>query len=182
MIPTLVATMAAPTKIASFGEWPHASSMLHPNRNGTMTRLTATSVAVPPSFMSSDDFTSKPTRNNRTIAPNSESADRSSFGAIQFSALGPIPTPARISPTMPGCPKRSKASASSFAEAKTISIASGILAGTGAESINRASEGTANKCKQIHLSDCADSFVRGMRPGRRYHCNRATSVFLCLFR
>src|ERR1019366_4395378 len=49
-------------------------------------------------------------------------------GANQPSTCGPIRTPARISPTMPGCPRRSKISARSLAAAKTRSMASGIWA------------------------------------------------------
>ena len=161
-MPTLVATMAAPTKIASLFDSPNASRMLHPNRKGMITPLTATSVAVPPSFMSSEDFTSRPTRNSRNIAPRSESAVRNSLGAIQFSTLGPMRTPARISPTMPGWPRRSKISAISFAEANTMSIASGILAGAGAESNNSTSE-TADKCKANHLLIGKNSFALGMK-------------------
>ena len=49
-MPTLVATMAAPTKMASIWPAPQASRMPQPIRKGTITPATATRVAVPPTF------------------------------------------------------------------------------------------------------------------------------------
>jgi len=107
--------------------------------NGTTTPEKATSVAVPPTFISSDDLTSRPTRNSRNIAPKSDKALSSSFGASHPKTLGPTNTPARISPTIPGWPSRSATSAISLAETKITSIESGIFAGPSALiDINRA--------------------------------------------
>jgi hypothetical protein len=83
---------------------------------------------VPPTFINCEDFTSRPTRKSRNMTPRSARIRNTSFGAIQPSTYGPITIPARISPTMPGCPKRSNTSASSLAEANTSSIDSGISA------------------------------------------------------
>ena len=129
VIPTLVATMEAPTKMASFDGEPQRIRIPHPIRNGTTTPEQATSVAVPPTFISSDDRTSRPTRKSRNMAPRSERAVRNSLGAIRPSTLGPITIPARISPTIPGWLMRSNISAMSLAETKTINMQSGICAG-----------------------------------------------------
>ena len=129
VMPTLVATIDAPTKIASFTDACHISRITEPITNGMITPEAATTVAVPPTFMSSDAFTSRPTRNSRNIAPRSPIAVRKSLGASQPSTLGPISTPARISPTMPGCPRRSKISARIFADTKITSIDRGTFAG-----------------------------------------------------
>ena len=131
VIPTLVATMAAPVKMLSSRGSPQSAQIPHPAKKGTMTPATATSNAVPPTFINSEALTSSPTRKSRNITPRSESVPRSSLGASQPSTCGPISTPARISPTMPGCPRRSKISARSLADAKTRSIASGIWAAEG---------------------------------------------------
>src|ERR1041384_834459 len=128
-MPTLVATIAAPTKMDSLSDDFHASSMAVPIMKGTTTPVNATNVAVPPTFINSEDLTSRPTRNSRNIAPKSDNAVRSSFGASQPSTLGPISTPAKISPTMPGWPIRSNSSASNLAETNTISSVNGIFAG-----------------------------------------------------
>ena len=130
-MPTLVATMAAPVKMLSSRGSPQSAQIPHPAKKGTMTPATATSNAVPPTFINSEALTSSPTRKSRNITPRSESVRRNSLGASQPSTCGPIRTPARISPTMPGCPRRSKISARSLADAKTRSIASGIWAADG---------------------------------------------------
>ena len=129
VMPTLVATIDAPTKMASLVAEPQSRRIPVPRMNGTTTPERATTAAVPPTFSSSDDFTSRPTRNSRNIAPRSERALRNSLGASHPSTLGPIRTPARISPTMPGWPIRSASSARTLAETNTISMASGMLAG-----------------------------------------------------
>lgn len=127
VIPTLVATSDAPTKIASFSLAPQASSIPAPMMKGTTTPEQATSRAVPPTRISSDDLTSSPTRKSRNIAPSSDMAVRNSLGASQPRTLGPIRTPAMISPTMPGCFSRSATSAISFADTNSISMDRGIL-------------------------------------------------------
>ena len=96
--------------------------------NGTITPEQATSMAVPPTRINSDDFTSSPTRKRRNIAPRSDMAERNSSGASQPKTLGPIKTPAKISPTMPGRFSRSANSAISLADTNRISIDSGMLA------------------------------------------------------
>ena len=56
--------------------------MPHPAKKGTMTPATATSSAVPPTFISSEALTSSPTRKSRNITPRSESV-REEFGGRQ---------------------------------------------------------------------------------------------------
>ena len=92
----------------------------------------ATTRAVGPTRISSLDFTSRPTRNSRNITPRSARAARVALGATQASTLGPIRTPARISPTMPGSLTRSSTSASSLAVPNTANMASGIFSVPGA--------------------------------------------------
>ena len=83
VIPTLVATMAAPMKMLSTRGSPHMAAIHHPSPNGMMTPIIATRSAVPPTFSRSEDFTSSPTRNSRNITPRSERIRRTSLGAIQ---------------------------------------------------------------------------------------------------
>ena len=117
--------MAAPTKTASIWGAPHNDRIPHPAKNGTITPRVATKVALPPTLSNSEALTSKPTPNSRNITPRSESAFNISLGLIQPSTLGPTSAPARISPTMPGWPKRPNNSARSLAEPKIISMARG---------------------------------------------------------
>ena len=62
-------------------------------------------------------FVSSPTVNKRKMTPISARIEIRSDGATHPSRLGPIITPARISPTTAGCLRRSKISAISFAAA-----------------------------------------------------------------
>ena len=131
VMPTLVATIAAPTKIDSICGSPQSRRMPHPRTKGTATPSTATQVAIGPTLIRSEAFTSSPTRNRRNITPSSASAVRKSLGAIQPSTLGPITTPARIWPTIPGWWKRSNSSSRILAEAKTTSMARGSFTASG---------------------------------------------------
>ena len=133
VMPTLVATMAAPVKMLSSRGSPQSVEIPQPQRNGRITPATATSSAVPPTLTSSEALTSRPTRKSRNMTPRSERMLSAWLGAIQPSTYGPISTPARISPTMPGCPRRSKISLSSLAEANTTSMESGIWAAAGTQ-------------------------------------------------
>src|SRR5450759_4501327 len=101
--------------------------MPQPTANGQITPSVATSVAVPPTRKSSEDLTSSPTRNSRNMVPSVESASRNVVGAIQPNTLGPINTPASISPESPGWPSRSNNSAISLAAPNTTSMANGIF-------------------------------------------------------
>ena len=102
--------------------------MPQPRKNGAATPSVATSAAVPPTSINSEDFTSRPTRNSKNITPSCASASRNAPGAIHPRTLGPINTPAMISPTMPGWCSLSKTSANSLADPKTTSMASGMAA------------------------------------------------------
>src|SRR6266851_4778507 len=124
-MPTLVATREAPTKMASTCGAPQARRIPQPAKNGTMTPTVATNVALPPTFRSSEAFTSIPTPNRRNKTPRSERALRVSLGAIHPKTLGPTNAPAKISHTIAGWPKRSNNSANSLAEPKMINIARG---------------------------------------------------------
>ena len=51
-------------------------------------RPSATTSAVPPTFISSDDFTSSPTRKSRNMTPRSASTVSTALGDIQPSTCG----------------------------------------------------------------------------------------------
>ena len=129
VMPTLVATMAAPDEDALdlrlAGE--RGDSPSHEETAGRSRRRRPGERCRQP-CINSEDLISRPTRKRRNITPRSERAWRNSLGASHPRTCGPIRTPARISPTMPGCPRRSKSSAISFADAKTNSMEKGMSA------------------------------------------------------
>ena len=101
VIPTLVATMDAPTKMASWAVAPQQQDRPAQDKRHDHAR-TSHQRGRAPDLYELRRFTSRPTRNSRNMAPRSDSALRNSFGPIQPSTLGPMRTPARISPTIPG--------------------------------------------------------------------------------
>src|SRR6516164_1444925 len=101
-MPTLVATIAAPTNIDSIWECPQYEASAHPARKGTRTPERATRLAVQPLFKRSDRFTCNPARNKRNIKPSSVSSEIKLLGESHPKTLGPSKTPATIWPTIPG--------------------------------------------------------------------------------
>src|SRR5947209_322817 len=65
VIPTLVATRAAPTNMDSIRDSPQIDSSPQPAKNGMITPDSATALARGPALIKSDDLTSRPTRNSR---------------------------------------------------------------------------------------------------------------------
>ena len=128
VIPTDVATIAAPMNIASTNNPPHAIAIKYPATNGSKTPRTPTVKARFPTLKIACGLVSRPTLKSRKITPNSANTLIISVGATHISTLGPIITPARISPTTAGCFNRSKTSAISLAAASIINRSSRMAA------------------------------------------------------
>src|ERR1700686_5079242 len=125
VIPTLVATRAAPTNRASLRVPPQETKTAHPAANGANSPSAATPAATALTRKRSATFTSRPMLNSRNRTPRSESALSTSLGAIHPSMLGPTSAPATISPARGGRCRRAKISPSSLADPNTINIATG---------------------------------------------------------
>jgi hypothetical protein len=66
----------------------------------TVVRLNAQATVGPELPLAAEPV--KPTRNRRNMTPSSASASRKSVEAVQPRTFGPIKTPARICPMIPG--------------------------------------------------------------------------------
>ena len=115
VMPTDVATIAVPTKSASMLVLPQARMRSQPPRSGARTPSTATTAACFPTLKMAAGLVSSPTVNRRKMTPISANRLVISDGAAQPRRLGPIMTPANISPATAGCRSRSNNSAMSFA-------------------------------------------------------------------
>src|ERR1019366_1405771 len=104
---------------------PQSERTAHESAMENMTPPAATSAARPPIFVNSDDLISRPTRKRRNITPRSARSSPRPLGCTQPSRLGPMMTPARISPAIPGRLRFSNSSARTLAAPKTMSISSG---------------------------------------------------------
>ena len=109
VIPTLVATIAAPTKMASICGAPQRARIPQPRKKGSdhAGRRDQRSPCRP---LAAARRPSPPARRGTagTSRPGRPASSAGRWALIQPSTLGPISTPARISPTIPGCPSRSQ--------------------------------------------------------------------------
>ena len=79
-MPTLVATMAAPTKTASRVASPRSFIYVKPRTKGTITPATATCSALLPTLIKSRGLVCKPALNSTKMAPSSATECSVSLG------------------------------------------------------------------------------------------------------
>ncbi len=119
VMPTLVATSAAPMNSDVPVVSPSAAPSPIPPAKGITTPSTPTDSAVGPTSRRSLSFVSRPTQKSRKTTPSSAKTSSTSPGSTSPKTAGPTSTPARISPTIVGWRMRRNSSSPTFAASST---------------------------------------------------------------
>ncbi len=102
VMPAEVATNAAATNSERGQSGPIECAQIAPHTNGTITPITPTAKALPPTRFTSSSRVSSPTANSSSTTPISDSTSSGCDGVIQPNTDGPTMQPTTIWPTTSG--------------------------------------------------------------------------------